>query len=220
MIGDILPAKVRFAEAYDDVAGVTLFPEEEAVISKAVAKRRREFTTVRHCARQALAELGYPPRPLVPGERGAPTWPDGVAGSMTHCAGYRAAAVAHRADFASVGIDAEPNAPLPDGVLDTIALPEERERVQRLDVVHTDVHWGRLLFSAKESVYKAWFPRTRTWLGFEHAAIDIDPEAATLCARVLVNQRDDRGHAVREFHGRWIVHNGLIITAIAQDAAE
>ena len=39
-------------------------------------------------------------------------------------------------------------------------------------------HWGRLLFSAKEAVYKAWYPLTGRWLGFEEARLTIDPGAS------------------------------------------
>ncbi|MEV0699840.1 4'-phosphopantetheinyl transferase superfamily protein [Saccharopolyspora sp. NPDC050389] len=209
MIGAILPGHARFAETFDDRVDIALFPEEEAVISRAVAKRRNEFATVRHCAREALAELGHPPSPILPGERGAPGWPDGVVGSMTHCAGYRAAVVASAADLASIGVDAEPDAPLPDGVLEAIARPEELDLLRRLP---PGPHWDRLLFSAKESVYKTWFPLTRTWLDFAEASIELHPDDGTFRARLLV---ESPGPPLREFHGRWLAAGGLVVTAIA-----
>ncbi|MER7013145.1 4'-phosphopantetheinyl transferase superfamily protein [Saccharopolyspora sp. NPDC000359] len=212
MIDEVLPSDVRSAEAFHDEPGTPLFPEEQALITKAVPKRRNEFTTVRHCARKALAELGHPPVPLLKGERGAPRWPTGITGSMTHCAGYRAAAVARRTDFASIGIDAEPAGALPDGVLDTIARPEELVRIRRLETTSTTVHWDRLLFSAKESVYKAWFPLTHRWLDFDEASIDINPVAGTFHAQLLAPAPEVPR---QEFHGRWSSRNGLLITAIA-----
>ena len=69
MIEDILPGVVSAVEAFTDPPGATLFPEEEAVIAAAVARRRQEFATVRSCARAALARLGYPPAPILPGPR-------------------------------------------------------------------------------------------------------------------------------------------------------
>jgi 4'-phosphopantetheinyl transferase EntD len=69
-------------EAFDDPPDAVLFPEKEAVISRAVGKRRREFRTVRHCARRALTELGLPPAAVLPGERREPVWPPGVVGSL------------------------------------------------------------------------------------------------------------------------------------------
>jgi len=60
---------------------------------------------------------------------------------MTHCDGYRAAAVAHQATLASLGIDAEPHAALPEGVEELTALPEERTTLPRLAVTHPHMPW-------------------------------------------------------------------------------
>lgn len=211
MIESILPAAVVAAEVYDDPPDAVLLPEEEPVVAKAVDKRRREFTTVRHCARQALAQLGRPPVAILPGDKGAPVWPDGIVGSMTHCAGYRAAVLALDTDLRSIGIDAEPHVPLPDGVLEAVSLPEERSH---LDALGSDVHWDKLLFAAKESVYKAWFPLARKWLGFSDARIEFDP-AGTFQATLLVPGPLVEGVEITGFDGRWTVANGLAVTAIA-----
>ncbi|MEU8803572.1 4'-phosphopantetheinyl transferase superfamily protein [Spirillospora sp. NPDC048819] len=209
MIERILPPGVATAAAYDDPPEAVLLPEEEAAVARAVEKRRLEFTTVRWCARRALAELGVPHAPITRGERGAPRWPDGVVGSMTHCDGYRAAAVARAGEMTALGIDAEPHAPLPGGVLGTIAREEELPLLDGLRRTSPDVHWDRLLFSAKEAVYKAWFPVTGRWLGFEDAALTLDP-GGTFTARLLVRDSPFAG-----FQGRWTAGNGLIATAIA-----
>jgi 4'-phosphopantetheinyl transferase EntD len=217
LLGTLLPQGVQAAEAFEDPdpADVFLFPEEEAAVAKAVDKRRREFSTVRHCARRALAGLGRTAVPLVPGLRGAPGWPADVVGSMTHCDGYRAAAVAHRADGASLGIDAEPHGPLPDGVLDAVSLPRERALLAELSGHAPSVHWDRLLFSAKESVYKTWFPLTGAWLGFEDAELTVDPDAGTFTARLLREGHDAAGRRLHAFAGRWQTARGLVVTAVA-----
>ena len=165
MLSSLLPAEVAVAEAFDDLEDAVLFPGEEAAIERAVPKRRREYTTTRHCARLALARLGLPPTAIRSGGNREPLWPDGVVGSMTHCDGYRAAAVARSGSVAGVGVDAEPHAPLPDGVFDTIARPDEVPMLAALAAARPEVWWDRLLFSAKESVYKAWFPVAGRWLG-------------------------------------------------------
>jgi len=153
MIERILPVQVASAEAFEDVPGTTLFPEERAVISRAAEVRQREFTTARACARAALAKLDRPPVAIPPGPRGAPKWPEGVIGSITHCTGYRAAAVALTRDVVALGVDAEPNEGLPNhGMLDMVARAEERARLSDLAAEMPSVRWDRLLFSAKESV--------------------------------------------------------------------
>jgi len=214
MIGDILPPKVVAEEAFGDLPDTVLFAEEEAVIAKAVDKRRREFTTARACARAALAKLGVPAVPIVPGFRGAPQWPAGVVGSITHCDGYRACVLAHENDIVTIGLDAEPHDELPDGVVKAVSLAPERERVAELTAAVPGVCWDRLLFCVKESVYKAWFPLTGRWLGFEEACVDFDPAAKSFTARLLVAGPVVNGHPLTGFTGRWLIGNGLIVTAI------
>jgi 4'-phosphopantetheinyl transferase EntD len=215
VIQRICPPTVRVVETSLDIPGVALFPEEAAAVASSVEKRRREFATVRWCARTALATLGIEPAPLVPGQRGAPTWPDGVVGSMTHCDGLRAAAVASSRDVLTLGIDAEPDAPLPAGVMRVIALPGELGALPR----GGQVSWTRLLFCAKEAVYKAWFPLTRRFLGFDEAAVTID-ESGTLTARLLVPGPRIGGTEMTGFSGRWIATDGLIAAAVVAVAPE
>jgi enterobactin synthetase component D / holo-[acyl-carrier protein] synthase len=215
MLAELFPSTVSVVDSLADAEDAFLFPEEEAFIARAVDKRRREFTTARVCARAALSRLGIAPAPVVPGPRGAPRWPDGVVGSMTHCDGYRAAAVAMRREVLTVGLDAEPDAPLPEGVLRSIALPSELDLVAQLTSRSPLVHWDRLLFSAKETVYKAWFPLTGSFLDFMQARIDFDPVARTFTATLLVPGPMIEHTRLTDFHGRWLGWHGLVLTAVA-----
>ncbi|WP_031480813.1 4'-phosphopantetheinyl transferase family protein [Streptomyces bicolor] len=222
MIEELLPDVVVTVEAYGDEEppNTALYPEEEAVVARAVGKRRREFAVVRSCARRAMEKLGVPAQPILPGERGAPGWPAGLVGSMTHCDGYHAAALVRATDLASLGIDAEPHQTLPQGVLPAVALPAEAERLRRLADDHPVVHWDRLLFSAKESVYKAWFPLTGKWLDFTEADIEFfaDPGERFLGgfrARLLVPGPWVGDRRVDLFEGRWTVRRGLVATAVS-----
>jgi 4'-phosphopantetheinyl transferase EntD len=220
MIGELLPSCVASVEALHDGIEASLFPEEKASIAQAVPKRRNEFATARFCARKALGELGLSPVAIPSGERGQPQWPAGVVGSITHCQGYRAAAVAHQREMLTLGIDAEPNTPLPDGLLRDIARPEEIPRLQKLYGLGGAVHWDRLLFSAKESVYKAWFPLAKRWLGFEDATLELDPFTGTFLATLLVEGPRLGDTSLAGFSGSWAVSEGLILTAIAMAPLE
>lgn len=218
MIEEILPGSVACASAFGDLPPGTdggLLPAEAAAVSRAVAKRRAEFTTVRVCARRALRALGLPGVALVPDRRGAVAWPEGTVGSMTHCSGYRAAVVARTGDAVSLGIDAEPDLPLPEGVLEVVSREREREGLAALAARRPDVSWDRLLFSAKESVFKTWYPLTRKELDFQEAELEIDPDSGTFTARLLVPGPEVAGSRVGVFPGRWLARNGLVVTAIA-----
>ncbi|MFE2720439.1 4'-phosphopantetheinyl transferase [Streptomyces mirabilis] len=220
MIEEILPPGVVSVEARGDLTddllegGEGLFPEEEALVANAVLPRQQEFATGRICARRALSRLGLPPRPLLRNGRGAPLWPAGVVGSMTHCHGYRAVAVARNGSTVAIGIDAEPHGPLPEGVLEAISLPGERRAVAALARHSPGVAWDRLLFSAKEAVFKAWYPMTGAELSFEEANIDINPDDGTFTAQLLRPGPLVVSRPLTAFSGRWLTRAGLITTTI------
>lgn len=221
LLRELLPGEVAAADAFSDPPeppAERLYPEEAQVIARAVPHRQAEFATVRQCARRALGTLGVEPAPLLPSRRGAPQWPTGVVGSMTHCAGYRAAAVARRGDVLGIGIDAEPNEPLSDDLLEAVALPDEQEQVRARMHGAAKVCWDRLLFSAKESVFKVWYPLTRRELGFDEARIDVDPDTGTFTARILVPAPTVDGTPLERLTGRWLCRSGLLVTAVVLGA--
>jgi 4'-phosphopantetheinyl transferase EntD len=202
MFAELSPRSVVCVEVFGDV-DAPLYPEETAAIEGAIPSRQREFATTRECARRALAVLGRPPVPIPIGADRAPVWPPGIVGSMTHCDGLRAAAVSERCR--SIGIDAEPAAPLPDGVLGLIASETEVAGFPS----GSDVPWDRLLFSIKESVYKAWYPLAGRWLGFTDADVAIDPDG-TFRVRLLVPGPS----GIDGGTGRWAAADGLLATMI------
>jgi len=218
LMSSVLPSTgtsdLASAELYSDPPGLAPMPEEEPLIARSVAKRRNEFITVRHCARLALGELGFPPVPILKGDKGEPCWPDGVVGSLTHCTGYRGAVVGRGAMVRSVGVDAEPHDVLPDGVLDAISLPEERSEMTAMPA---GVHWDRILFCAKEATYKAWFPLTKRWLGFEDAHITFDVDGSgsggTFESLILIDGAALSGPPLTSLAGRWSVERELVLTA-------
>ncbi|OOK82686.1 4'-phosphopantetheinyl transferase superfamily protein [Mycobacterium kansasii] len=116
----------------------------------------------------------------------------------------------------SVGIDAEPHDVLPNGVLDAISLPAERAELSRS--MPAGLHWDRILFCAKEATYKAWFPLTERWLGFEDAHITFDADASGMTgrfrSRILIDPSALSGPPLTTLSGRWSVERGLVLTAI------
>ena len=115
----------------------------------------------------------------------------------------------------TVGIDAEPHGELPTGVLDAISLPVERHELAALPA---QLHWDRILFCAKEATYKAWFPLTHRWLGFEDAHITFEVDgsgaAGTFTSRVLIDPSAESGPPLSTLRGRWSVRDDLALTAI------
>lgn len=211
MIERILPAEVATAESFSDPADGWLFPEERAAVAGAVQQRVAEFTTARGCARRALADLGLPAMLIPVTEGGAPRWPAGVVGSITHCTGYRAAAVS--GDAVAIGIDAEPHAPLPADAVATVVRAEEERLLEDLSAAAPSVHWDRLVFSAKESVYKVWSTLGGGWLDFADAVVEPDV-SGVFTARLLVPTPEAFRRSLTELSGKWLVTRGLVLTTI------
>jgi 4'-phosphopantetheinyl transferase EntD len=141
-----------------------LYPEEQAHIARAVPHRRAEFSTGRHCARQALRALGIPPAPIPVGRLHGPIWPSGLTGSITHDAGLCAAVVARLTQYRGLGIDLLDIAravPIVESAKAILNAPGEEDS----NVV--------LRFSAKESVIKAVSAQMNRWLDFSEITIRI-----------------------------------------------
>lgn len=174
MLGPLLPPGVHLAESWNSPVIHSPFPDEEQLVARARADRRRQFLTGRSLARDALAALGHPPTAIGRDVRGAPLWPQGVVGSVTHTDRYAAVTLADHRTCSALGIDAEPLAPLPDDARDVVATPEE---VRELTAVAGE-HAGLLAFVAKEAVFKAWWPREQTELDFLEVVLASETEPA------------------------------------------
>jgi 4'-phosphopantetheinyl transferase EntD len=204
----ILPPGVSVCELLDGAEPDPLYPEEELLMARAVPKRRREFALARTCARRALAGIGIESCPILSASNRAPMWPSGVVGSITHCDSYTAAAVSSNRELRSIGIDAEINQPLPDGTRDLIASRGEQAALEKL--LDPRVCWNRLLFSAKESIFKAWSPLSTGWLDFLQAEVTINPECQTFCAKLLIDSP-----ATGQFlEGRFQLSGDHILTSV------
>jgi 4'-phosphopantetheinyl transferase EntD len=213
VIRELLPRKIAVVEIRDRGGELpALFPQEAAQVQRAIESRRREFVIGRACARAALVLLDdRPPLAIPVGDGRAPVWPDGVVGSITHSEGFCAAAVAHGSEFAAVGIDAEGLRPLPVGVSRLVVRPAE------LCGLPSEISWDAVAFSAKEAVFKAWFPLTGKWLDFLDVELSIDVRAGGFVAvvRPTARQKD----APAEFAGRFSLESGLALTAVCVERA-
>lgn len=213
----MLPTGTRCVEVHSAAGDLSNFHdlslEEQALVANAVDRRKADFGDSRWCAHRAMSEF-VEDQPIMRGERGMPVFPDGVTGSLTHTDGYRAAIVGRSSRWRSLGIDAEPDGPLPEGVFNTIALPAEQRRIRRT-TRHTGLRdLDKVLFSAKESTYKAWFPLTHRFLDFDQADIDIRPDGSFI-SYLLV-----RPVPVPFIQGRWAVRDGFVVTVASVAAAD
>jgi 4'-phosphopantetheinyl transferase EntD len=186
-----------------------LHPDEWQAVQRAVPKRLRDFCGGRHCARHTLRTWGWHDVPILKGQHGEPLWPHGVIGSITHCESYCAAATTTSSQYRSLGIDAEPDAPLPESVWERVVTDSEAAQLERLPAGH----WGRLLFSAKESIFKAWFPLTHQWIDFADVDVRFELLEETFSARAVGKAALSSRFDWRRLAGRFRAVQGLLITS-------
>jgi len=206
-------------EASDDDAPVEPpHPLEANFVRDAVPRRRREFAMGRACARRALARLGIEDRPLLPGHDRAPLWPRGIVGSISHCEGFCAVAVARRGRTISIGLDVERREPLDVDLVQTICTPGERIALSRTGTL-PEADWATIVFSAKESLFKCFYPFRPRFLDFQDVEIVLEPERGAFRAR----PRRDSGLSaalVGAMRGRFASGDGRILTAVTLEGAE
>jgi 4'-phosphopantetheinyl transferase EntD len=188
-----------------------LMAGEAAAVARAVPARRREFAAGRAAARLAMAQLGLPARPVPQGPDRAPVWPIGLAGSIAHAAGCCLAAVAPHQMARSLGIDLEPDAPLDDELCAEVCTGAELAGLAALPATMRGRH-ARLVFSAKECVFKAQYPLTSAMLGFDAVEIEATPGKGRFAA-VFRHGVGPFGPGQR-LVGRCASGAGLIVTAL------
>jgi 4'-phosphopantetheinyl transferase EntD len=144
-----------------------LQPEEAASLTSRIPEARRASGAARTVARELLARLGFSDAQVPKGAGGEPVWPAGVVGSLAHDDQIAVAAIGLQRDFGSIGVDVEPARALSPDMFDLVATPDELRRIGR------DPLKARLLFAAKEAVYKAAYRPDRTFLEFPDIEIDL-----------------------------------------------
>ncbi|MER9299780.1 4'-phosphopantetheinyl transferase superfamily protein [Mesorhizobium sp. M0621] len=170
----IAPANVRIGcRMIREGDEAHLLPEEARSIPARQPATRRASGAARWIAHGLLADIGFNDFALLRTPSGAPAWPDGIIGSLAHDYDMAVAAVAPIGHIVSLGIDVEPAQPLPHDIFALVATPADRTGT-------ADRHLaGRILFAAKEAVYKAVYPLDREVLGYEDIAVDLNAGHAT-----------------------------------------
>ena len=184
-----------------------LLKSEEALVEGAAQTRIEQFSAGRVCSRIALGRLGVAATtPILRGEDRAPIWPPGFIGSISHTDTWCAAAVARTEDIRSLGIDLESSTPLKEALLKRVCTPKERDWLHQLPAPGVT---GKILFSAKEAVYKCQYPLSNQFLGFHAVEIELGEDSFQ-----AVFQQEAGGFKPGDvISGRYLVEEGLVATA-------
>jgi len=210
MLNGLFPEDVALAWGDSRDASAELLPGEVELVANAVPKRQLEFANGRECARRALGQLGVARQALLMAPTREPLWPEGIVGSLTHTNGLCAAVAARASQYRGLGVDVEPALPLPENLLSRICRDEEIARLGAFRALSAGVA-ARLVFSAKEALYKCQFPVTRSFLGFEEVTVELE-EDGRFSARVLLPLPELASTPI--LPGRWSCRDGFLLTAV------
>lgn len=163
-----------------------LLGDEVLAIEQVSPPRAREFGAGRAAARAAMERLGHVPRPVLQGEDRAPIWPVGLKGSITHTDRDCMAVVTDAPEIAALGLDLEPMSPLEPSLWPSVCTMPEMQWLASLGPSQRG-HFAKLIFCAKEAVYKAQYQISRTMLDFQAADLEFDLAAGRFSARFRVD---------------------------------
>jgi 4'-phosphopantetheinyl transferase EntD len=207
----IAPPGSALVHRIDDGQPVALDPREAGLVARAGDKRRRDFALGRACARAALARHGIEDAAVGRADSGAPLWPQGMVGSITHTHGFAAALAGQAMTFRALGIDAERTGGMSDALAPRLFTPGERDRLSSLDAADRR-RMATLLFSAKEACYKLLHPLTGLRLDFRQ--LEVAPGDGVFTVR----QADGAQAWAGSLTGRYVILSDLVVTAIGLEA--
>ncbi|MEW8505978.1 MAG: 4'-phosphopantetheinyl transferase superfamily protein [Candidatus Thiodiazotropha sp.] len=212
-LSPLFPSQVVLVNATDEMWKTPLCSEEERLIEGSVKKRQREFRAGRNAAHTALKQLDAPPGPLLRNENRKPIWPSGFLGSISHCDDSCVAACVVEDDLVSLGIDVEPLKPLSPGIARYIDTDRERQFMER----HPELP-RRLIFSAKESLYKCYHPLIERFFGFQSVDLEIDPSSGQFRFKPTAVCKVEFPQELA-FHGRYLVTERHLYTSCYLNSA-
>ena len=200
------------APAPERLTGIELPP----TLERAPAKRRIQFLAGRVCAREAITRLrpGLSISALPQDADGCAIWPEGLVGSISHSADFATAAVALRRDARGIGVDIEPvmSREAVADVARLVALEVETRRVEQ-GANLSSLEALTLVFSAKESLFKAFYPATRRHFDYlDCEVVRLDPRARGFVIRF--KPPFDAAFGAGDFSGRYALTGGDVQTGV------
>lgn len=189
-------------------------PVEQEIVQHAVLSRQAEYSTGRMLAARALMEMSTPVSAILRGPMNEPIWPVGIVGSITHTNDICLVAVATTKHMVGVGIDIEANRPEFDNLAHLILRPDERQATGIKFLPKKDV--VRLIFGAKEALYKAIYGRANRFVDFQEVRIEFGPEAGRFTANAPNDQ--DLNALIRDGTGRYLFAENILFTIWLQES--
>lgn len=140
-----------------------------ASLQNSVVKRQAEFLAGRIAAAHALRPYGLEQQPIGIGRQRQPIWPEGYVGSISHSQGMAVALIQPETEFIGVGLDLEArlSTESQQAMLSVVLNQVELQRLKRDAGSLSQAELLTLVFSAKESFFKAAYRQVQDYFDFD-----------------------------------------------------
>lgn len=172
LVAGLFSQQVASAEIRSFRGSVCLSEKDKVHVRNASPRRQDEFAAGRLCAVTALESLGIPSASVGREAGGAPIWPAGVIGSISHIDNVAAAVVTRSAEVKTIGLDVERIGRVQPALWPLLFSQKEHRRLTAADP-HARDTLATALFASKEAFYKAQWQITREWLDFVDVEIEL-----------------------------------------------
>lgn len=221
MLDSLFPEGVITGIAAPWMWSAELTREEQIIIVNAVDKRRRAFTAGRTCARGILRQFGFSGDLTIGKDKyGAPVWPEGIVGSISHTDDVCVVSIGRKkSELTSLGVDVEKDIGLDADLVNLICDELEKETCCN-GQVEDSLRLAKVIFSAKESVYKCLYPITRTVLDFQDVHIQLNISEQKFTGTTNGDLHDDLVKGVcngRIFYGEGHIYTSCTLNRTGQD---
>ena len=201
----LFPDGIKFFSTTTRGAVSWLMPRERRAVEGASEKRKGEFAAGRMCARRCMDLLFVPVQQVPMGHDRSPIWPSGLVGSISHCDGYALAAVARSESFHPFGVDVEKVKDVDKSLQQFICTAAEADALKHVSTIFGAKALA-LFFSAKEAVFKSFYPQFGEVLEFLDVTLEIDVPNGRFIGRVA------RSRSIAVFDGCFFIDRGLVFT--------
>ncbi|VAW95228.1 hypothetical protein MNBD_GAMMA22-7 [hydrothermal vent metagenome] len=216
MINSLLPNNIACEFLNESTSNLFVHEAEVKSIQHASKKRVTEFLNARHCAHKALIKIGYTQNAaILQGTKGEPLWPKSIIGSITHCKGYYAAVVSFNKFIVGIGIDAELNMDISQKLILTTQTENEIFTNTKISNKSPNFFLNKLVFSAKESVFKFLFPIVKRYIKFKEIEINLNINKKTFSV-ILLNSDISNDFDVTLMIGKFDYDDNHIVTCCYQ----
>ena len=201
--------KHYYRELYK-ILNITL-PE---TISKGALKRQADFLAGRYVAKLALEQLGFRQFDIKIGFQKAPVFPDGITGSISHNDALAVCIVSKSAECNLLGIDVE------NIISNETCKTIERQVLNQSELIGLSrtpypVNFMiTLVFSAKETLFKAIYPYVKQYLDFNTSeVVSINHHHISLKLR-LPEKLQNNVFSQKIINCHYFYYQGTIITLL------